>query len=92
MKSVFDEVIGILIVVFNFDGELYVLEDQCMYEEFELFFGEFNIVEGSVECVLYGVCFDVCDGCVLCVLVYMLVFRFLVKCEYDVVWMCDDCD
>ena len=36
MKSVFDEVTGTPIVVFNLDGELYALEDQCTHEEFEL--------------------------------------------------------
>ena len=29
MKSVFDEATGTPIVVFNLDGELYALEDQC---------------------------------------------------------------
>lgn len=39
MKSVFDEVTGTPIVVFNLDGELYALEDQCTHEEFELSLG-----------------------------------------------------
>jgi len=62
MKSVFDEVTGTPIVVFNLDGELYALEDQCTHEEFELSSGEFNTAEGSVECVLHGARFDVRDG------------------------------
>ena len=62
MKSVFDEVTGTPIVVFNLDGELYALEDQCTHEEFELSSGEFNTTEGSVECVLHGARFDVRDG------------------------------
>lgn len=57
---------GTPIVVFNLDGELYALEDQCTHEEFELSSGEFNTTEGSVECVLHGARFDVRDGRALC--------------------------
>ncbi len=44
-EGVFDEVTGTPIVVFNLDGELYALEDQCTHEEFELSSGEFNTTE-----------------------------------------------
>jgi 3-phenylpropionate/trans-cinnamate dioxygenase ferredoxin subunit len=59
MKSTFDEVTGTPIVVFNLDGDLYALEDQCTHEEFELSSGTFDTTEGSIECVLHSARFDV---------------------------------
>jgi len=92
MKSVFDEVTGTPIVVFNLDGELYALEDQCTHEEFELSSGEFNTTEGSVECVLHGARFDVRDGGALCAPAYSPVPKFPVKREHDAIWTRDDRD
>lgn len=90
MKTVFDDVTGTPIVVFNLAGELYALEDQCTHEEFELSSGEFNSAEGSIECVLHSARFDVRDGRALCAPAYSAVPKFPVKREHDAVWTRDD--
>ena len=92
MKTVFDEVTGTPIVVFNLEGELHALEDQCTHEEFELSAGEFNVAEGSIECVLHGARFDVRDGRALCAPAYSPAAHFPVKREHDAVWVRDDRD
>ncbi|WP_102944119.1 MULTISPECIES: non-heme iron oxygenase ferredoxin subunit [unclassified Stenotrophomonas] len=92
MKSTFDEVTGTPIVVFNLDGELYALEDQCTHEEFELSSGTFDTTEGSIECVLHSARFDVRDGRALCAPAYSPVPKFPVKREHDAVWTRDDRD
>ena len=85
MKTAFDDVTGAPIVVFNLDGELYALEDQCTHEEFEL-------SSGSIECVLHGARFDVRDGRALCAPAYTAVPRFPVKRENGGIWARDDRD
>ncbi|MGE8281544.1 MAG: non-heme iron oxygenase ferredoxin subunit [Stenotrophomonas sp.] len=92
MKTGFDEVTGAPIVVFNLDGELYALEDQCTHEEFELSSGELDADEGSIECVLHGARFDVRDGRALCAPAYTAVPKFPVKRENDGIWSRDDRD
>jgi 3-phenylpropionate/trans-cinnamate dioxygenase ferredoxin subunit len=92
MKSTFDEVTGTPIVVFNLDGELYALEDQCTHDEFELSSGTFDTGEGSIECVLHGARFDIRDGAALCAPAYSPVAKFPVKREHDAVWARDDRD
>ena len=90
MKTGFDEVTGAPIVVFNLDGELYALEDQCTHEEFELSSGELDAAEGSIECILHGARFDVRDGRALCAPAYTAVPKFPVKVEGGAVWTRDD--
>lgn len=92
MKTGFDEVTGAPIVVFNLDGELYALEDQCTHEEFELSSGNFDAAEGSVECVLHGARFAVRDGRALCAPAYTPAPKFPVKRENDAIWARDDRD
>ncbi|MGE4458817.1 MAG: non-heme iron oxygenase ferredoxin subunit [Stenotrophomonas sp.] len=92
LKTAFDEVTGAPIVVFNLDGELYALEDQCTHEEFELSSGSIDPVEGSIECVLHGARFDVRDGRALCAPAYTPVPKFLVKRENGGIWARDDRD
>lgn len=92
MKSTFDDVTGTPIVVFNLDGDLYALEDQCSHEEFELSSGTFDTTEGSVECVLHSARFDVRDGRALCAPAYSPVPKFPVKLEHGGVWTRDDRD
>ena len=92
MKSTFDEVTGTPIVVFNLDGELYALEDQCTHEDFELSAGHFDAAAGQVECVLHGAKFDVRDGRALCAPAYEPVPKFPVKLEHGGVWTRDDRD
>ena len=92
MKTGFDEVTGSPIVVFNLDGELYALEDQCTHEEFELSSGSLDTDEGSIECILHGARFDVRDGRALCAPAYTAVPKFPVKRENDGIWSRDDRD
>ncbi|MGB3392325.1 MAG: non-heme iron oxygenase ferredoxin subunit [Stenotrophomonas sp.] len=92
MKTGFDEVTGAPIVVFNLDGELYALEDQCTHEEFELSSGHLDTAEGSVECVLHGARFDVRDGRALCAPAYTAAPKFPVKREDGGIWARDDRD
>ena len=90
MKTGFDEVTGAPIVVFNLDGELYALEDQCTHEEFELSSGHLDAAEGSIECVLHGARFDVRDGRALCAPAYEPVAKFPVKVDDTGIWTRDD--
>lgn len=90
MKTAFDEVTGAGIVVFNIDGDLHALEDQCSHEEFELSAGGFDAGDATIECVLHGARFDVRDGRALCAPAYTPVAKFPVKREHDGVWARDD--
>jgi len=90
MRSGFDEVTGAPIVVFNLDGELYALENQCSHEEFELAAGDFDPASGSIECILHGARFDVRNGDVLCPPAYVPVAKFPVKTEHGGIWSRDD--
>ena len=90
MRTAFDEVTEAPIVVFNLDGELYALEDQCTNDDFELSAGVFHADEGSVECVLHGARFDVRNGSALCAPAYTSATRFPAKRENDGIWARDD--
>ncbi|MBD9535112.1 non-heme iron oxygenase ferredoxin subunit [Stenotrophomonas sp. STM01] len=90
MKTAFDEVTGTPLVVFNLDGELYALEDQCSHEEFELSSGVIDPAEGSIECILHGARFDIRDGRALCAPAYSPVPKFPVKREHGGIWSRDD--
>ena len=81
MKVAFDDSTGTPIAVFNLDGMLYALEDQCTHEDFELSAGHFDAGSGEVECVLHGARFDVRDGKALCAPAYEPVAKFPVKVE-----------
>ena len=78
------------IVVFNYDGDCYALEDRCSHEDFELSIGNFDPDEATVECVLHGAKFDVRDGRALCAPAYLPVAKFPVKIEDGAVWTRDD--
>ena len=78
------------IVVFNYDGDCYALEDRCTHEDFELSIGEFDAEAATIECVLHGAKFDVRDGRALCAPAYEPVARFPVKIEDGAVWTRDD--
>ena len=67
MRTTFDEITSVPIIVFNLDGDLYALEDQCSHEDFGLSSGgAFDAALGTIECVLHGAKFDVRDGRALC--------------------------
>jgi len=90
MRSVFDEVTGTPILVLNYDGDFYALEDRCSHEDFELSSGTIDPAEGSVECVLHGARFDLRDGRALCAPAYSPVPKFPVKLEHGGIWTRDD--
>ena len=78
------------ILVFNYDGDFYALEDRCSHEDFELSAGPFDPDEATIECVLHGSKFDVRDGRALNPPAYAPVAKFPVKVEGDAVWTRDD--
>ena len=78
------------ILVLNFDGMLYALEDKCSHEEFELSAGPFDPAAGTIECVLHGAKFDVRDGSALCAPAYEPVAKFPVRNTDGVVFTRDD--
>jgi 3-phenylpropionate/trans-cinnamate dioxygenase ferredoxin subunit len=78
------------ILVCNYDGDYYALEDKCSHEDFELSAGNYDGEEATVECVLHGARFDVRDGRPLCAPAYSPVAKFPVKVENDGVWTRDD--
>ncbi|MEP6633154.1 MAG: non-heme iron oxygenase ferredoxin subunit [Luteimonas sp.] len=78
------------ILVLNYDGDLYALEDRCSHEDFELSAGSFNAEDATIECVLHGAKFDVRDGRALGPPAYAPVIKFPVKLEDGSVWTRDD--
>jgi 3-phenylpropionate/trans-cinnamate dioxygenase ferredoxin subunit len=78
------------ILVLNYDGDCYALEDRCSHEDFELSAGAFDADEATIECVLHGAKFDVRDGRALCAPAYAPVVKFPVRVEDGVVWTRDD--
>jgi 3-phenylpropionate/trans-cinnamate dioxygenase ferredoxin subunit len=76
------------IVVFNYDGDYYALEDRCSHEDFELSAG--IIDGGQIECTLHGARFDLRSGEALCAPAYVPVQKFPVKVEDGVVYTRDD--
>lgn len=92
MRTVSDEVTGVPILVFNYDGDLYALEDRCSHEEFELSPGHFDTEDATIECVLHGAKFDIRNGRALCAPAYSPVPKFPVKLEHGGVWTRDDRD
>ena len=92
MKTAWDEVTSVPIVVFNYDGEYYALEDKCSHEDFELSAGSYDAEEATIECVLHGARFDIRNGEPLCAPAYTGVPKFPVKLEHDAIWTRDDRD
>ncbi|MEF2148626.1 non-heme iron oxygenase ferredoxin subunit [Luteimonas sp. FXH3W] len=75
------------ILVINWDGEFYALEDLCSHEEFELSAGKFNPETGTIECVLHGAQFDLRDGNPTCPPAYEPVRKFPVRTDETGVWV-----
>jgi 3-phenylpropionate/trans-cinnamate dioxygenase ferredoxin subunit len=78
------------ILVLNYDGFHYALEDRCSHEDFPLSAGSFDAEEATIECVLHGARFDVRDGRPLCAPAYAPVIKFPVKLEDGAIWTRDD--
>ena len=90
MKVAYDAVHGTPIAVFNMDGMLYALEDQCTHEDFELSAGAFDHGAATIECVLHGSRFNVRDGRALNPPAYAPVRTYRTKIEDDAVWILVD--
>jgi 3-phenylpropionate/trans-cinnamate dioxygenase ferredoxin component len=80
------------ILVLNYDGAFFALEDRCSHEDYELSAGEFDSDEATIECLLHGAKFDVRDGRALCAPAYAPVIKFPVKIEDGAIWTRDDRD
>lgn len=80
------------IVVFNYDGDFYALEDRCSHEDFELSAGPFDAEEATIECVLHGSRFDVRTGCAINPPAYAPVAKFPTRIDAGAVWTRDDRD
>lgn len=78
------------IVVFNYDGDFYALEDRCSHEDFELSVGPFDAEEATIECLLHGSRFDVRDGRALNPPAYAPVVKFPTRIDQGAVWTRDD--
>jgi len=78
------------ILVLNYDGDVYALEDRCSHEDFELSAGHFDPDTATIECVLHGALFDVRDGRALGPPAYSPVKKFPVKVEDGAIWTRDD--
>ena len=84
-KTVWNENTAIL--VFNYDGTFYALEDRCSHEDVELSGGCFNQNDASIECVLHGSKFDIRNGQPLNPPAYTPVATFQVKVTNSVLWI-----
>ena len=78
------------ILVINWEGEFYAMEDVCSHEDFELSAGKFDPATGEIECVLHGARFGVKDGEPTCPPAYEPVAKFPVKVDDVGVWTRDD--
>ena len=75
------------VVVFNYDGDYYALEDRCSHEDFELSSGPFDAEQATIECVLHGSKFDVRDGRALNPPAYVPVRSVSARVHEDAVWI-----
>lgn len=78
------------IIVFNYDGAYYALEDRCSHQDFELSAGPFDGERGTIECILHGSKFDVCSGRALNPPAYGPVAKFPTRIDAGAIWTRDD--
>jgi len=78
------------ILVINFDGALYAVEDQCTHEDYELSAGSFDTETGVLECLLHSARFDLRSGQALCAPAYLPLVKFPVKVADGAIWTRDD--
>ncbi len=78
------------ILVLNFRGELYAIEDRCTHEDYELSTGPFDAENGVLECLLHSARFDLRSGMALCAPAYLPLVKFPIKIEGGAVWTRDD--
>lgn len=75
------------LVIVNFDGIFYALEDRCTHEDFELSAGPYDQATGQIECVLHGALFDVRSGEALRAPAYEPARPYPVKVEDGMIWV-----
>lgn len=75
------------VLVLNYDGDYYALEDRCSHEDYELSAGTFDAETAIIECALHGARFDVRDGRALGPPAYQPVARYPAKVEDGAVWV-----
>lgn len=75
------------VLLCNYDGDVYALEDRCSHEDFELSAGTFDGDDATIECVLHGAKFDVRDGRALCAPAYSPVTTFPTRISDGAVWL-----
>lgn len=76
------------IAVYNVEGQLYAIEDQCSHDALELAGGELDGYE--VVCPWHGARFDLRTGEAKCAPAYEPVATFPVREEEGVIWTRDD--
>lgn len=77
----------VALVLVNYDGAFYALEDKCSHEDFELSAGAFNPESGEIECVLHGARFDVRSGDALCAPAYEPVRKYPTRVQDGMVYV-----
>ena len=78
------------ILVINFDGTLYAVEDKCTHEDYELSAGPFDAEQGRLVCLLHSATFDLRSGEPQCAPAYLPLVKFPVKVEDGAIWTRDD--
>ena len=78
------------ILVVNFDGRFYAVQDQCTHEDYELSAAPFDPATGELTCLLHSARFDVRTGEARCAPAYLPLTVFPVKVEAGAIWTRDD--
>lgn len=78
------------ILVINYDGDWYAVEDRCTHEDYELSAVPFDAEKGVLECLLHSARFDLRTGEALCAPAYLPLAKFPVKREDGAIWTRDD--
>ena len=78
------------ILVINYDGDWYAVEDRCTHEDYELSAAPFDAEKGVLECLLHSAQFDLRTGEALCAPAYVPLVKFPVKREDGAIWTRDD--
>lgn len=73
------------VVVINYEGEFYVLWNNCMYKDFLLFGGD--VLSGKIICEKYGGKFELMIGKVWVLFVVKVVKIYKIEVEGGVVYV-----
>lgn len=78
------------ILVVNFDGRFYAVEDKCTHQDYELSAAPFDATTGELTCLLHSARFDVRSGEARCAPAHVPLATFPVKVADGAVWTRDD--